>query len=224
MSRTRPRGSTASIRSRLRPHAYPRSKLLQCDRGLYHPACLASPSECLRQGPFAPRALPRFIATTSPSVRRSPSAHFVSRLARLPCSAGFLRGARRPSLFPSMALHTCHRPLPRREMPTSDRLRWALLPSQWGRPLGSRSFVLTRSLLDVHAPLRPVCSLAPPSGVLSVSFTLARVTQAMRRRSLTASGLSPYGPMDSSRHHTPRNDARAQTSPARLSSFEAPAM
>src|SRR5262249_22697634 len=62
----------------LRPLAYPRLKLLQCDRGLCHPACLASPSECLRQGPFAPRALPRFVATTGPSARRSPSPRVAS--------------------------------------------------------------------------------------------------------------------------------------------------
>ena len=39
---------------------------------------LASCSDCLRQGPLAPRALPRFLATTDPSARLSPSPHFAS--------------------------------------------------------------------------------------------------------------------------------------------------
>jgi hypothetical protein len=100
-----------------------------------------------------------------------------------------------------MTLHTCRRPLPRWEMSIAGRLRWTLWPSPSVRQLGSQSLVLTGPLPGFHASLRPVCSLAPPSGVLSVSFTLARVTQAMRLRPLTASGLSPYGFMDSSRHH-----------------------
>jgi hypothetical protein len=54
----------------------------------------------------------------------TPSMRFVSRLACLPCFRGFSPRGQRPSLFPSMALHTCHRPLPRREMPTADRFRW----------------------------------------------------------------------------------------------------
>lgn len=57
-------------------------------------------SECLRQGPFAPRALPRFVATTGPSVGLSPSPRFAFRFAQLPCSAVFLRGVRSPSLLP----------------------------------------------------------------------------------------------------------------------------
>jgi hypothetical protein len=104
-----------------------------------------------------------------------------------------------------MTLHTCRRPLPRWEMSIAGRLRWTLWPSPSVRQLGSQSLVLTGPLPGFHASLRPVCSLAPPSGVLSVSFTLARVTQAMRLRPLTASGLSPYGFMDSSRHHRRTN-------------------
>jgi len=52
-------------------------------------SCLTSRSECLRQGPFAPRALPRFVALTGPSARLPPSPRFASRLARLPCFRGF---------------------------------------------------------------------------------------------------------------------------------------
>jgi hypothetical protein len=77
---------------------------------------------------------------------------------------------------------------PRRDPPTraGHRVRhlysWSVLspPSPSHRRLGSRVLLRTRSLPNVHASLRPVCSLAPPGGVLSVSFTLARVTQAMR--------------------------------------------
>src|SRR5664279_3476526 len=80
----------AMRRGGLRPLAYLRSKLLQTYGGLCHPA-LASLlySDCLRQGPFARRALPRFFAHTNPSVRLSPSPHFALRLARLPCFRGF---------------------------------------------------------------------------------------------------------------------------------------
>ena len=65
---------------------------------------------------------------------------------------------------------------------------------------------LTGPRLDVHASLRPVHSLTPPSGALSVGFTVgishAGATQAMRLRSITASGLSPYGSTGTSRHHS----------------------
>ena len=52
--------------------------------GLYHPACLARCSECLRQGPLAPRALPRFVAVAGPSARLSPFAEL--RLSARPAT------------------------------------------------------------------------------------------------------------------------------------------
>jgi hypothetical protein len=98
--------------------AYLCSKLLQTDGGLCHPA-LASLlcSDYLRQGPFAPRALPRFFAHTDPSVRLSPSPRFALGLARLPCFRGFSPRGGRPSLFSPMTLSACCRPLPRRAVP-----------------------------------------------------------------------------------------------------------
>jgi hypothetical protein len=67
-------------------------------------------------------------------------------------------------------------------------------------------FQLTRPRLDVHASLRPGHSLTPLDGALSVGFTVgishAGATQAMRLRSSTASGLSPYGSTGTSRHHS----------------------
>ena len=65
---------------------------------------------------------------------------------------------------------------------------------------------MTRPRLDVHASLRPAHSLTPLNGALSVGFTVgishAGATQAMRLRSVTASGLSPYGSTGTSRHHS----------------------
>ena len=59
---------------------------------------------------------------------------------------------------------------------------------------------------DVHASLRPVHSLTPLNGALSVGFAVgishAGATQATRFRSITASGLSPYGSTGTFRHHT----------------------
>ncbi len=85
---------------------------------------------------------------------------------------------------------------------------------------------LTRPRLDVHASLRPVHSLTPLNGALSVGFAVgishAGATRAMRLRSATASGLSPYGSMGISRHHSTTFAGRsnlivgAQPGPARL--------
>jgi hypothetical protein len=73
---------------------------------------------------------------------------------------------------------------------------------------------MTGPRLDVHASLRPGHSLTPPSGALSVGFAVgishAGATQAMRLRSLTASGLSPYGSTGSSRHHSTTSAGRAK--------------
>src|SRR4030067_140895 len=57
-----------------------------------------SSEDCLQQGALAPRALPRFSATTHPSATLSPSTHFPG----LPVIGstllqGFLPGARRAS-------------------------------------------------------------------------------------------------------------------------------
>ena len=178
--------------------AYLRSKFLQTDGGLCHPA-LASLlcSDCLRQGPFAPRALPRFVAPTDPSVRLSPSPHFAFRLARLPCFRGFSPRGEEP--FPVFSHDLVH-VLPSFTPPdgdSADRIRNRLLPSPMTSQLGVRGFLISGPRPDVHSSLRPVHLLTPPCGALSVGFA-ARIshvgaTQAMRLRSSTASGLSPYG-------------------------------
>ncbi len=193
-------------RGGLRPLAYLRSKFLQTDGGLCHPA-LASLlcSDCLRQGPFALRALPRFLAHTDPSVRLSPSPHFAFRLARLPCFRGLSPRGEEP--FPVFS-HDLERVLPSFTPPggaSPDRVWSHLLPSPLLGQLGTRVFCISRPCPDVHSSLRPAPFLTPPCGALSVGFA-ARIshvgaTQAMRLRSSTASGLSPYGFMGTSRHH-----------------------
>src|ERR1017187_4491928 len=185
-------------RGGLRPLAYLRSKFLQTDGGLYHPA-LASLhcSDCLRQGPFARRALPRFLAHTDPSVRLSPSPRFAFRLARLPCFRGLSPRGEEP--FPVFS-HDLERVLPSFTPPggaSADRVWSHLLPSPLLGQLGTRGFCISGPSPDVHSSLRPAPLLTPPCGALSVGFaariSLLGATQAMRFRSSTASGLSPYG-------------------------------
>ena len=155
--------------------------------------------------PFALRALPRFLAPTDPSVRLSPSSHFALGLARLPCFRGFSPRGEEP--FPVFS-HDLERVLPSFTPPggaSADRIRSRLLPSPLTSQLGARGFFFTGPRPDVHSSLRPAPLLTPPSGALSVGFA-ARIshvgaTQAMRLRSFTASGLSPYGLMGTSRHH-----------------------
>jgi len=193
-------------RGGLRPLAYLRSKFLQTDGGLYHPAPASLLcSDCLRQGPFARRALPRFVAHTNPSVRLSPSPRFALGLARLPCFRGFSPRGEEP--FPVFS-HDLGRVLPSFTPPggaSADRIRSRLLPSPLPSRLGVRGLSISGPRPDVHSSLRPAPLLTPPSGALSVGFT-ARIshvgaTQAMRLRSSAASGFSPYGFMGTSRHH-----------------------
>jgi hypothetical protein len=74
-------------------------------------------------------------------------------------------------------------------------------------------FRLTRPRPDVHSSLRPAHLLTSPGEALSVGFTAAvsraGATPATRLRSSTASGLSPYGSMGSSRHHRNRPGSRS---------------
>src|SRR6185312_2000145 len=65
------------LRFRLRLDIQLPPQVLQGNRRLYHPACLPSCRKHLtHQGPFAPRALLRFIASTGPSDSRSTSIAF----------------------------------------------------------------------------------------------------------------------------------------------------
>jgi len=186
--------------------AYPCSKLLQTDGGLCHPA---------------PASLPAWNASGRvPSLRGHYPASLLlrthppgSRLRRASplgsrgylASAGFLRGTRSPSLFQPMALYTCRRPLPRQAVLSQiDFERTCCLRRNYDG--SAPGFEMTRPQLDVHSLLRPVYLLTPPSGALSVGFavgiSIAGATPAMRLRSSAASGLSPYGSMSTSRHHT----------------------
>ena len=107
---------------------------------------------------------------------------------------------------PRWALLTCCRPLPRRTAPPQVAFGVACCLRHHDGSSASGTFYLSGPLLGVHSSLRPAHSLTPPSGALSVGFadgiSLAGATQAMRLRPFSASGLSPYGPMGTSRHHT----------------------
>jgi hypothetical protein len=184
----------------LRPMAYLRAKLLQTDGGLCHPAPAS---------PLAPNASGR-----APSLcRRYPASSLLrthppgSRLRRTSplgsrgylASASFLRGARSPSLFSPVTLaHVPPASTPPGDL-SADRFRTSLLSSPVTRRLDTRTFFLTRHCPAVHSSLRPVCSLTPPCGALSVGFAAGishvGATQALRLRSPAASGLSPYGLM-----------------------------
>ncbi len=62
----------------------------------------------MQQGPFAPRALPRFFATTDPAATVSPSADFPGlRLYGLPCSADFSTGRGRLLQLLGVSLSPC---------------------------------------------------------------------------------------------------------------------
>jgi hypothetical protein len=178
----------------------------ETDGGLCHPAP-ASPLAPNASG-RAPSLRGRYPASSllraHPSGSRLRGASSVDSRRYL-ASAGFLRGARSPSLFPPMTLRACRRPLPRRAVAPQIAFRGHLLPSPRTRRLGTRSCLLTGTRPGVHSSLRPARSLTLPSRALSVGFaariSLVGATQAMRLRSSTASGLSPCGFMGTSRHH-----------------------
>jgi hypothetical protein len=94
---------------------------------------------------LAPRALPRFIATTDPSAGLSPSPRFAFQLARLPCFRGFSPRDEEP--FP-VSTHGLARVPPPSTPPDgahADRVRGHLLPSPKLRRLGVRIALLEAS-------------------------------------------------------------------------------
>ena len=125
----------------------------------------------MQQGPFAPRALPRFLATTSLAAAVSSSADF-------PGDAGYttdllhrlLDGTRTVSPVARHALVTML-PLttPPEYQTASVSPRSAMLPSPHRRGLGLRSLFLSRPPLGSRA-LRPGDSLTIPKMALSVGF------------------------------------------------------
>jgi len=121
-----------------------------------------------------------------------------------------------------MALYTCRRPLPRQAVLSQiDFERTCCLRRNYDG--SAPGFEMTRPQLDVHSLLRPVYLLTPPSGALSVGFavgiSLAGATPAMRLRSSAASGLSPYGSMSTSRHHTITSPEEEVVDATELASF-----
>ena len=116
---------------------------------------------CIQQGFFAPRALSRFITTTSPSETLSSSADFLaSPVIRLSCSVRFL-GQDEEGFSSSfrMSLQSCCRYCPARVVGRlRSGLRPSMLPSPYGWGLGLRGFSLSRPFLRLLS-LRPNGSL-----------------------------------------------------------------
>ena len=121
-------------------------------------------------------------------------------------SAEFLDGARSPSLLQPMALCACRRLYPAERRSPMVALGNRLLPSPRMCGLGARGFRLSGPQPVVHRIVTARALASPPSGDLSVGFARgispAGATQAMRLRPSAASGLSPYGSIGTSRHHT----------------------
>ena len=150
----------------------------------------------MQQGSFAPRALPRFIATVSLAAAVSPSADFpVVPVIRPRLLQRFLDGARTVSpvarhlLVTMLSLTTppeCH--------VASVSLRRAMLPSPRIRGLGLRSYILSRPPLGSLA-LRPGDSLAILVMALSVGFirfvSSTNATQVTGFLTLIPMGLTP---------------------------------
>src|SRR5216117_1263986 len=110
-----------------------------------------------QQGPFAPRALPRFIATTDPSVTLSPSADFPGPpVIRPTWLRRFRGGTRRASPVARCVFVTVlsFRAPPERTA-ASARLRRPVLPSRGNRPLGLWGLDLSEPT-HVHLRYGPV--------------------------------------------------------------------
>ena len=99
-----------------------------------------------QQGPFAPPALPGFIAIADPSATLSPSAHFPGSPVIGPTLLQrFRAGARRASPVAWHVLVIVPSLPPRRsEITASVRFRLSILPSPYSCRLGLRSFSFSR--------------------------------------------------------------------------------
>jgi len=124
-----------------------------------------------QQGPLAPRALSRFLATTSPSATVSSSADF-------PVETGYTTYPAPPISrwdedgFSSCSAHPCHRAAPTtppERIDTSVRVRRSMMPSPHPRQLGLRSYFFSGPPMGSLA-LRPGDSLTIPRMALSVGF------------------------------------------------------
>src|SRR5215471_8843676 len=120
---------------------------------------------------LAPRALPRFSATTGPAATVSPSIAFpVLPVIRPTLLHRFLDGARTVSPVARHVLATVLSLPPRRsDMPPRSVCAHVMLPSPDHRGLGLRIIFLSRPLLG-SLTLRPGDSLTIPRMALSVGF------------------------------------------------------
>src|SRR6516225_5040824 len=118
-------------------------------------------------GPFAPRTLLRFIASTGPSATLSPSADFPgSPVIRPTLLRRFLVGTRRASPVAQHVLVTVLSLPPRRgEQPYRSVFRLVILPSPYGCRLGPRGYSFSRPQC-VHCCYRPVTRNLPSGGLL----------------------------------------------------------
>ncbi len=167
---------------------------------------------------MAPRALPRFIATTSPTATVSSSADF-------PGDAGYTTYPAPPISrwdedgFSSCSAHPCHRAAPTtppERIDASVRIRRSVLPSLKHRKLGLWSH-LCRGHLWVHLRCGPV-TRSPSRGWLCQSasdhlVSLLSATQATGFLTLAPAGLSPLNaPALSWTHQCPKSHRRRMLS------------
>ena len=159
------------------------------------PPVLAETSE--QQGPFAPRALPRFVATTDPSATLSSSADFPGApVIRPTCLRRFRGGTRRASPVARRVLVTVPSLTTPPEGPAaSASLRRAMLPSpssSRARPPGlthfrghlAFTFVTARRL--AHPPFDGFVD-----GLQDVLVSLRPAIRATGLLALTPAGLTP---------------------------------
>ncbi len=149
----------------------------------------------MQQGPFAPRALSRFRATTDLAATLSPSTDFlVSPVIRLPCSADFATGRGGLLQLLSMSLSPC---CPYHPAGVTQRLgQSASCHAAFARHKKARppDYFLSRPPVGSLA-LRPDDSLTTPRTALSVGFirfvSSTHATQATGLLTLTPVGLPP---------------------------------
>src|SRR4029453_9790923 len=100
---------------------------------------------CNQQGPFAPQALPRFVATTDPSATLSSSADFPGPPVIHPtCLRCFPSGTRGVSpVARALCVTVLSLQAPPERATASARLRRPVLPSRSDRPLGLRGWGLS---------------------------------------------------------------------------------
>ena len=168
----------------------------------------------MQQGPFAPRALPRFIATTDPAATVSSSADFpVSPVIRPTLLRRFLDGTRTASPVARHVLVTVL-PLPprRSDLPHQSDCDTPCCLRPNGEGSASGSCFLSRPPVGSLA-LRPGDSLTIPKMALSIGFiSFVSSTDAIQATGLltpTPVGLTPTEHASLSwTHSLPKTHAR----------------